>query len=256
MSMSLAEAPAEQSMALVGVDDPGLEQEFRKLGLFHGARIVKLGEESVMKSMRVLGPEGEVILSGRMASGIYVHLDDGRKLPLPDLEEGNEGHVEGLTCNEELARTLAVLGLSEGCRVRMIRVLPPMDYVTIVNGRDRVRMIEGMAAKIWGRNEGRSTQYAQARVKTPFVVESILGGSLNPELIRSLGIETGKTLELEGVTAAKNVAFSDRKPVIVSGEHGLRLFIHPRAAESVRVCPRSMRPANMEDENPATGEGS
>ena len=170
-----------------------------------------------------------------MASGVLVHLDQGDKKPLLELQPGEGGHVEGLTVNPQLAKAFDVLGLKENDLITMVRKLPPMEYLTLIEGRKRVRLVEGAAAKIWGSIRDRFMQFANASVDESFLVTDILGGDRVHHYLRQQGIEPGKTIFLEGVEPSRTLYLDRGTPVIITTKDGLRLSFHPRAAERVLV---------------------
>lgn len=151
MYTSLIDAPLGRTLILVKVEDLSMEMRLRRMGLFEGSSLTRLDEEVLIQPVRVRGPGGEFILGGGMASRIVAHLDDGRKLPLVELKPGESGHIEGVTCGGSLEKTLKTLGVRENDEITFVRKIPPMEYITLVEEEKRIRLNEGMAAKIWGR---------------------------------------------------------------------------------------------------------
>ena len=121
-----------------------------------------LDQEVLVRPVRVRGPKGEAVLGGGMAMKVVVHADDGRKLPLAEMGANETGHIEGITGGPGLSGALSVLGLGISDRVCFLRTLPPMEYITLLESGIRVRLTEGMAAKIWGRTTGEPLQYISA----------------------------------------------------------------------------------------------
>lgn len=237
MSMSLTEAPLDKTLILAKVADPALALRLKRMGLFEGSEIVRLDKEVLVQPVRVRGPGGEeAVLCGGMAMKIVVHLEDGRKLPLAEMERGESGHIEGLTGGPGLAGALEVLGLKIDDRIDCIRKLPPMEYIAHIEGSRRVRLTEGMAARIWGRMGDRLLQFASARVGEPFRVRDILGGNRATAMLCSRGIEAGKTLILEGVAQAQSLKDGFRNPVVISSREGLRLFLETKDATRIMVA--------------------
>lgn len=150
MNTPLTDAPFDRPLVLVAVADAGLAVRLNRMGLFEGTELVRLHREVTVQSIRVKGPEGEVMLGGGMAMKTVVHAGDGRKLPLSELQPGEEGHIEGLTGGTNLSHALEVLGLSADAPVQVLRKLPPMEYLTVIDTGGRVRLTEGISAKIRG----------------------------------------------------------------------------------------------------------
>lgn len=235
MNIPLAEAPFGQTLKLVKVTDLNLAHRLWRLGLFENDEIVRLDREVLLQPVRIGGLKGEAVLGGGMAGKVIVHLEDGRKLPLAEMAPGESGHIEGLTGGTGLIRTLEVLGFNVGDPLLLIRKLPSMEYLVRVDGKERVRLTEGMAAKIRGRMGEQALQFISARMGEPFHVEEIFGGNRSVKLLRGRGIEPGKTLVLEGVLPAQNVRMCLHDPVIISTREGLRLFLEQADGRRIAV---------------------
>ncbi|MBW2011369.1 MAG: hypothetical protein JRI32_06945, partial [Deltaproteobacteria bacterium] len=107
--------------------------------------------------------------------------------------------------------------------------------VTMIEKKGRVRLTEGMAAKIWGRMEENLLQFVLARKGRRFYVQKILAGAHARMMLVSQGIEPGKVLILEGVEQAKSLYMSRRNPVVVSSRNGLRLYLQQKDANRIFV---------------------
>ena len=238
MITSLNDAPVDRVLTVVSIRHQGLAGELAKLGLAHGRELIKLEQDKeAVQPMRLRTPDGDVILSGNMASGLMVHLDDGRIAPLLDLEPGQAGHLEGVTVmpDSPMADTFATLGLREDDPVELIRKLPPMEYVILVNEARRITLPGGMAAKVWGQSQGRMMQLASAGTVDRFEVTKILGGYRAQERMLNLGLEPGQTLMLEAVKPAQIVRLAEKNPVAAATPEGLRFWLPPQAARLLMV---------------------
>lgn len=235
MEASLAQAPCETALTLTRVADAQLEAQLGRMGIHPGSAVTRLDEEVALNTVRVRGPKGEVLLGGGMGGKVVVHMDDGRMLPLIELSPGESGHIEAVTGGESLAETLAALGLKGDDRIEMIRVLPPMEYVARLEGRGRVRLAEGMAAKILGRMGDMECQFANAQAGAPFVVTRLLGGERARRAIAALAIAKGDTLMLDHVAKASSYRLSGGDRVVLSSREGLRLFLRRDQADMVIV---------------------
>lgn len=240
MITPLSHAPVGRPLVIVSVDNPGLARELAKFGIEPGRKLVRLEEEvAVVQPVRLRGPRGEVILSGNMVSGLVVHLDDGRILPLLEMEPGDKGHLEGVTCVPDSAMFAAfqVLGLQENDPVELAHRLPPMEYVTLVDNKTRIILPTGLAAKVWGRSQGRQMQFAAAGAGKEFCIEQILGGKTARDRISRLGLTPGRTLTLEAVRPAQTVRLTNKNPVAVSVRGELRFWLPPQTAHLLMVRP-------------------
>lgn len=239
MEASLAQAPCEIPLTIVRVADTRLENQLSRMGIHPGGCVTRLDEEVALSTVRVRGPRGEVLLGGGMGGKVVVHLDGGggedRMVPLTDLIPGQSGHIETVTGGEEIAATLAALGLKDDDRIEVVRVLPPMEYVARLSGRGRVRLAEGMAAKILGRMGEVECQFANAQSGAVFSVTRILGGERARRAIAALGIAVGDELVLDHVAKASSYLLSGGDRVVLTSGEGLRLFLRRDQADLVIV---------------------
>lgn len=237
MYIPLTDAPCGTPLVFVKAKDIDLAVRLRRMGLFEGKELLRLDEEVLVQPIKVKGPKGEFILGGGMAARVIVHLDDGRKIPLLEMKPDDSGHVEGSTCGWILLEALNTFGFEIDEEIRFVRKIPPMEYVTLVEKTGRVRLNEGIAAKIWGRIHHRHIQFASARVKEDFEVLKILGGQNSRQTLASQGIRPGKILLLEGVEQADklNMAEGIKNPLVISTRDGLRLFLRQREGKQIFV---------------------
>ncbi len=248
MHIPLTQAEVGKPLTIHKMADPELGTRLGRMGLFEGSEIVRLDQEVLVQPVRVRGPAGDAVIGGGMAMKIVVHLPDDRRLPLIEMRPRQSGHIEGVTGGVALLETLEALGLKPDDSILFIRRLPPMEYVVITEGGDRVRLTEGMAAKIWGRMGGRPMQFVSARTGEPFEAIRILGGPNARRMLRAQGVEQGATIHLEGVAQAQSLKLTARSPVAVATRQGLRLFLDDKDADRIRVRPVAQRG------DPAVGE--
>lgn len=235
MYLPLTKAPFGKPLVLVKVLNPDLASHLKRMGLFEGSELMRLDEEVLVQPIRVRGPKGEAILGGGMGTKIVVHLDDGRELPLMEMKPGETGHIEGLTGGAALSDALNILGLNMNDRITLVRKIPPMEYVTVVEKGERVRLTEGMAAKIWGRMQESPLQFVSAQTGKKFYVQKILGGRNARQMLASRGIEPGKVLVLEKVELAQCLVMGKQNPLIISSREGLRLFLEQKEGDRILV---------------------
>jgi Fe2+ transport system protein FeoA len=235
MEANLAHAPCGVPLTVTRVADERLEIQLGRMGIQPGSAVTRLDEEVALNTVRLRGPKGEVLLGGGMGGKVVVHLDDGRMAPLTELSPGESGHIEAVTGGESLAATLAALGLKDDDRITMVRALPPMEYVARVTGRGRVRLPEGMAAKILGRMGELECQFANAQAGAEFVVTRILGGARARKAIAALDIAVGDHLVLDHVSKASSYRMTAGDRVVLSSRGGLRLFLRRDQADLVIV---------------------
>lgn len=235
MYSSLTHAPAGIPLVITRITDQDLESRMGRMGLFVGGEVVRLDEDVALQTVRVKGPKGEVILSGGMGGKIVAHLDDGRMLPLVEMKPGETGHVECITAGGPLQEGMAALGLENDDPIELIRILPPMEFIAVIEGRGRIRLAEGMAAKILGTMGTVRCQFANAQAGMDFVVQQTIGGQRAQRAIASLDIKPGVTLRLEAVEKAPSYQMAHRNRCIISSHEGLRLFLRLDQADMVVV---------------------
>ena len=110
-----------------------------------------------------------------------------------------------------------------------------MEYVAHVQGRGRIRLAEGMAAKILGRLGDMECQFANAQAGVDFVVTRILGGERARRAIAALGLGVGDVLRLDHVAKAPSYRLSGGGRIVISSREGLRLFLRLDQADLVIV---------------------
>ncbi len=232
MNISLLDAPRNTSLVLTAIRDTNLRHRLHRMGLFEGGQIVRLDEEIHVRPVRIRSAGGTVVVSGGMAMKTVVHLDDGRKLPLVEMQPQEKGHLEGVTCGRALQSALKVLGIDLDARITFIRQLPPMEYV-VETASGTVQLPEGMAAKIVGDCGGQRTQLVQAKSGEPFTITHLLGKNRTSGMY---GLHVGDTLTLANVRPAQTLPVGKTKsPVIVTGPAGLRLFFDRMDASGIQV---------------------
>lgn len=233
--IALKDAPYNTPLKVAAITNDALARELARTGLHEGVELVKSDREIDLATLRVRGPKGDALLSGKMASIIMVHLDDGSKAPLLDLRPGDQGHVEGLTATTPITKAFSTLGLKENDRITLIRRLPPMDYITLVDGRKRIKISEDVAAKIWGRMGDVDLQFCSSRKGVPFEILQLFGGPPRQAQMKSMGLIEGHKLVLEGVEQTQTVSLGQQHPVAITTKDGLRVLLHPQAARETWV---------------------
>ena len=235
MYSSLCNAPTGVPLIISRINDLDLEARMVRMGLFIGSEITNLDEEVALQTIRVKGPKGEVVLGGGMGGKIIAHLDDGRMVPLLEMKPGETGHVECVTAGGPLIEGMKALGLKDDDPIELIRILPPMEFIALIEGKRRIRLAEGMAAKILGHMNEIECQFANARTGVDFVVDKIIGGKRAQRAISSLKITPGMTIRLESVEKAPSYQMTDRNRCVISSHEGLRIFLRHDQSDLIIV---------------------
>ncbi len=236
----LLDAPISRELELTSFDSKGLQQWMQHLGLFKGSCIIRHGEDVQYCPVRVKGSLGDVIVPAGFGIKTIVHLDDSdQRCPLTEMPKKGRGHIETIAGGSGLREGLKKLGLIEEGAIEFIHTLPHMDYVTVINDRQRTRLSEGEAAKIWGEFKGNGKkgegQFYFSRKGEKFWVKKILGGKKSELHLASHGVRQGDTLYMETVKQAQEMHKPIASPVVISGSGGLRLYLSPQQAAEIIV---------------------
>ncbi|PIE70008.1 MAG: hypothetical protein CSA22_10150 [Deltaproteobacteria bacterium] len=238
MYSSLLDAPVNTDLILLQVTNPALEKWMKHMGLFTGGRLIRHDEELNFNSVRVRGKNGDVVIPAGMVMRLYIHLESGEKIPLNQMKKGQEGHVEIHSGGRHIEKALVHLGLPLNGNLRFIRELPHMDYRVLINRRDRTRLSEGEAARIWGHYPGKdATQFYFAKKGLDFEVTEVMGGPRGVNHLETHGVTIGTQLTLESIDPAHSLHGHgpEINPVPISSPGGMRFFLTPEKAGEVIV---------------------
>lgn len=236
MAFSLDRAQVYSELVLLAVRNPELERRLQRLGLFAGSRLTRLNDDVQYHPVRVRGGKGDVVVPAGLAMRLIVHLDNGERKPLVEMRAGENGHVESATGGRECSRGLDFLGLAEESRVTLVKTLPHMDYVTVIERKERTRLSEGEAARIWGGLSGREpAQFFFADRNRDFVVDEVFGGPRMRDHLCSLGIKPGTTIMLEAIERTRELHTPGSETIILSSPGGLRLYLNQGQAGLILV---------------------
>ncbi len=236
MYTSLQDAPINEDLTVLDVTDSRLNAWLQRLGIFTGGHLIKHDEEINYHPVRVRTAVGEVVVPAGLAIKVFIHTDDDAKKTLVEMTKGETGHIEAMTCGKGCINALGLLGLKEDEDFTFVRPLPHMDYITIINRRERTRLSEGEAARIWGKIEGlEATQFYFAKRNKPFVVQEIIGGQKIIRHLMTHGILIGSEIMLESITQTQEIHAPDTEHITVSSRGGLRMYLTPFQAARIIV---------------------
>ncbi len=253
MYSSLRDAPVNTELTVLGVSRPDLAFWLQGMGIFVGSTVLRHDSEINYHPVRIRGRRGDMVVPAGLGIKVFVHTDEGEKVPLVEMKKKQTGHVESMTCGRGCIAALKHLGLEEGADITFVRALPHMDYVTVLDRQRRTRLSEGEAARIWGRGEdGEATQFYFARKNTRFQVAEIIGGKKITQHLKTHGVEPGKTLVLKAIEQVQELY--EHKPcsehITISSPGGLRLYLSLQKAAEITV--RSVASEQESDEQPST----
>ncbi len=236
MFTTFSNAPYGTILHIHKIEDAKLESDLFKMGIFVNSTVLKMDAESDMHSVRIKTENTEIILAGGMGGKIVAHLDDNRIIPLVEMKPKERGHIETIGGGEELKAAIDALDLKDGDEFELIRILPPMEYIVDVQGKKKIRLSEGMAAKIIGTmNNKKNCQFANASAKVPFTVSKIIGGKNAKKIMESFNIKEGDVLTLKSVEHAHIYCMTNSERFIISTNEGLRLLLEKTQADKIKV---------------------
>ncbi len=235
--VNLEEADAGDVLRLVRVGNSHLAHDLGRIGLEPGSKLVKFPKEEMKRrSVRVASPDGNHrILGGGMSAKIVVERPDGSKTPLSQMNPKEQGVIAALTGGPGLRDTLKTLGFSIGNTIRLIRLLPPMEYIAVVDKQKHVHLQEGIASKIWGVSEGAEKQFTSAGKWKDFSVTKLLGGVRARGYLENLHISPGTNLVLIDIEQGKRIAFGPQDHLAIETMDGLRIHLGPNEARAIYV---------------------
>ncbi len=236
----LCDAPVGAKLTLLEINSSRLTHFFQHLGMFKGSSLTRHDSEIHYHPMRVRGDNGDVVVPAGFGIKAVVHIDGSKeRKPMTEMEKKESGHVETISGGKGMKKAMAQLGLDVDSAVTFIRDLPHMDYVTLIDRRQRTRISEGEAAKIWGEYIGRKDrkegQFYFSRKGEEFAVTGILGGKRIQHHLSTHGIKVGASLIMEIVEQAQELHKPMHSPVVVSSAGGLRFYLTAEEAEQVVV---------------------
>ena len=233
--LTLEEAHAGDVLRLVRVGRQDLVDDLDRIGLTPGSKLVKFPKEA-LSSVRVQDPGGNSrILGGGMSAKIVVERADGSKTPLSEMKPKERGKINALTGGPGLRETLKTIGFSVGDEILFMRLLPPMEYIAVVDKKKHIHLQEGIASKIWGISEGTEKQFTSSGKWKDFSVTKLLGGHRAHGYLDHLHIAPGTQLVLIGIEPGKHIAFGPREHMAIETMDGLRIHLGPNEAKVIVV---------------------
>ncbi|PHR27245.1 MAG: hypothetical protein COA36_09665 [Desulfotalea sp.] len=236
MYSSLIDAPVNAELKIVKVVSVDLTTWLNHLGLFVGSQITRHDDEINFHPVRIRGEAGDVVVPSGLGIKTVVHLENGERKPLTEMNKKDIGHLETIAGGRGCEVALTRLGLKIDSEITFLRALPHMDYIVVINQNQRTRISEGEAARIWGSCEGEPPcQFYFAKRGKTFTITEILGGRGVCEHLATHGISLGESMVLEGIEQAQEAHAPSEKKITVSSKTGLRLYLNLRQAGQIVV---------------------
>ncbi len=236
MYTNFSNAPSSTTLHIEKISDLQLESELFRIGLVQNSEIIRMDAEADVHTFRIKTSRGETTLAGGMGGKIVAHLDDGRIIPLIEMRPKETGHIEAIEAGEELTSALKTLGVENGEEIQMLRCLPPMEYIALVENKGRVRLSEGMAAKIIGSmGKKDNCQFTNAGKGLKFNVKEIIGGKNAIKIMQAYNIKPNDVIYLESVKNASTYRMGQGEHFILVTKEGLRLYLKKDQADALTV---------------------
>ncbi len=196
--MNLSNAPYEQLLKITAIFDNDLENELRRSGLRVGDECHKHLPAS-LPSLRLKIDKKSVVLGGGLTRKILISCGGTEKC-LDEIRFKDEAVISAVKGGKMLQNSLQRLGVYPEKKLRLMRRLPPMEYVLRLNNRSRIKISESTAARVIGRHEDSDPlQLSAARVELDFSITEIIGGRKFAAFLKELGLKCGEKIVLEGV---------------------------------------------------------
>lgn len=251
MLTPLAQAPIGTSLVVARIAGEAFAARMARLGLYEGIRLMRLDENIAVGPVKVRGLKGDAILSGGLAEHVVIHLDDDRRLPLPECAPRDSGHVEGITGQTDVEDSLRELGIVEGDRIEFVRRIPPMLYTFTVNGKGKHQMDENTAAHLLGDTPERQAQFSSVGIGEVFTVRRILPGEQADTTLASLQVRPGAELVLIAVAISQPLGPAHENPVACMTKSGMRLYFHTEDAEAIYVQAETAKRGDASGRSPS-----
>ncbi|MGE4497164.1 MAG: hypothetical protein AB7E48_04730 [Deferribacterales bacterium] len=212
-------------------------QKLASLGLYKGSAVTKLETDDIKyPTVKVDTKNGVRVISGQLAKHITVRAGSGEPKPFYTAPLSSTVITHNLgRCDKNAAR-LAMLGIKERIKLKIIKYLPPMEYVVMVNHKNRVRISEAVAAMIIGDTENRKNfQFTFSPKGAEFKVKGIAAGKKITAFLCGVDICTGSVISMEGIESGKRVDLDAEQDVVLHTHEGLIITMSAKTASMIEV---------------------
>jgi len=221
---------------IADIKDGSLANRLATYGLFKNSVITKIDPDDVQyATLKVNSKNGTAAIPGQLSKTILVRSGRGQAKSIYDIAEGKSANVAAIDGCEKTKARLSVLGIEEGVRLKVLKRLPHMEYVVLVDQKKRLRVSEAIASVIVGETLNQHKQFSFARKGKDFKVKTIQAGKKIQSYLSNVGIEEGVTICLEGIEPGKNIVFDENGTLSVYAMDGFRLIMTEENAEKIMV---------------------
>lgn len=218
------------------IRDEELSMKLASYGLFKNSLITKVDPEyAQFATVKISTKRGTASIPGSLAKHVSVRSGRGPVKSIYELEEGKSANVTEIDGCEKTVARLKILGVEKGVRLKLLRNLPHMEYLVLVNNRVRARISEAVAASIIGESLNMHKQFSFARKGRAFTVKSVVAGEKISAYLDNIGIAEGVDITLEGIEPGKDIPFEDEGSISVYALEGFHMKISEASAEKIIV---------------------
>ncbi|GAB1535101.1 hypothetical protein ADMFC3_07320 [Geovibrio sp. ADMFC3] len=212
-------------------------QKLAALGLYKGSAVTKLDLDDVKYStVKVDTKNGVRVISGQLAKHITVRAGSGSPKPFYDAAPSATVITYSLGKCEKNAKRLAMLGIKPRMKLKIIKSLPPMEYVVNVNHKNRVRISEAVAAMIIGDTVNRKNfQFTFSPKGVEFKVSGIAAGKKIATFLNNADINIGSVLSMEGIESGKRVDLDAEQEIVLHTFEGVVITMSEKTASLIEV---------------------
>ncbi|ADD68892.1 hypothetical protein Dacet_2130 [Denitrovibrio acetiphilus DSM 12809] len=231
--MKLTKARSGGFFTVESINEADLARKLSVYGITSGILVCKINKGDLdLATLKLSTDKGSRTVSGSLARHLYYKSASGQQRSVYEKEQGEELILE---IPELIAEEMLKLGIAGGDSVKVLKKLPHMEYVTLVDHRVRCRLSEAHAACILGECEGKEIQFSFARKDARFVVRHIISKDTYANVMEAKGVYEGTVLALEGIEAGRSVHMDDFPDMVLCTADGLRIFISNATAEKITV---------------------
>lgn len=225
------------NLRIVQISDNGPAEKLSAYGVGINSYVVKIDSDSCKHAtLKVFGRQKNITVPGRLAGHVTLRISKSRETKkLYDIAEGKSGTVDEIDDSGGIKEKLAVIGIKEGMRLKLLRRLPHMEYSVLVENKRRVKITEATAAAVIGKIDNRKKQLSLARKGKPFTVEAIAQEGHPDNFLSASGIVPGAVLMLEGIEAGKDIRLDGGDDIYIYTVEGFRLSISNDTARKIIV---------------------
>lgn len=233
---SLLSTESVHGLRIIEIRDVELARNLSTYGIFKNSYVTKLNpDDSRFPVLKISCKNGTIAIPGHLAKYIKLRLSKSNEKEIYDIEEGKTGTVSHIEDEKNAIERLSRLGIETGIRIKILRQLPHMEYVVLVNSKRRIHLPESIAATIVGTVKEETKQLSFSRRGRTFIIKDIVQEKEYTTFLSNSGIVADAILSLEGIEAGKDIVFDEDGAYIIYTMEGYRLTLSTETASKIMV---------------------